>query len=70
MTIHHGKVVDGKIELEGAALPEGTAVRVVVAEDWEAELSPEEIEELEDRLRSADAGNVVPWEEVLKELRD
>jgi hypothetical protein len=65
-----GKVVDGKLKLEGDALEEGATVIVLVPEDDETfELTPEEASALEDSLEEASRGEFVDAEALLRELR-
>lgn len=70
MRIATGKVVDGKLKLEGDALEEGATVIVLVPEDDETfELTPEEASALEDSLEEASRGEFVDAEALLRELR-
>lgn len=64
-----GKIVDGKVELEGATFEEGTAV-TVLARDEQAGvvLTPEEEAELLLAIAEADRGEMVSAEEVLAKL--
>jgi len=69
MKIATGKVVGGKVVVEGAPLEEGTSV-TVLARDGERgfTLSPEEEAELLLSIAEADRGETVPAEEVLERL--
>ncbi len=69
MKIATGKVVDGKVVLEGVTLEEGTSV-TVLARDQEGgfTLTPEEEAELLLAIAEADRGETVPAEEVLAKL--
>ena len=69
MKIATGKVVDGKIVLEGAAFDEGTSVTVLAreVEDGVA-LTPEEEAELLLAIAEADRGEMVSAEVVLAKL--
>ena len=70
MRIVSGRVVDGKVVIEGEALDEGTVVTVVAPEDGEAfELSPEDETELLASIEQADRGEVVPAATVLDRLQ-
>jgi hypothetical protein len=70
MRIATGKVIDGKLELEGDALEEGATVTVLVPEGEESfELTPEEARLLEESLREAAQGRFVDADALLRELR-
>jgi predicted transcriptional regulator len=69
MRVSTGKVVGGKIVLEGEPWEEGTRVTVLAREPEETvELSPEEEAELLEALAEADAGDFISGEQVLREL--
>ncbi len=69
MQVATGKVVDGKIVVEGVSLPEGTRV-IVFATDTETmvRLSPTEAAELEAALDEADREKGITAEELLERL--
>ena len=69
MKIATGKVVGGKVEVDGALLEEGTSV-TVLARDGENgfTLSPEEEAELLLSIAEADRGETISAEEVLAKL--
>lgn len=69
MKIATGKVVDGKVVVEGSLLEEGTSV-TVLARDEESGfvLSPEEEAELLLSIAEADRGETISAEEVLEKL--
>jgi hypothetical protein len=70
MRIATGKVVQGKLELEGHSLEEGVTVTVLVPEaDETFELTPEENAALEASLEEAAQGRFVDAEALLRELR-
>jgi hypothetical protein len=70
MKVATGRVVDGKIVLEGEPLAEGSVVTVVAREDDEAfEVSPDEEKALLAAIAQADRGEVVSWEELRERLR-
>jgi hypothetical protein len=70
MRIATGKVVHGKLELEGDALEEGATVTVLVPETDETfEFTPEEELALEESLKQAAQGHFVDAEALLRELR-
>ena len=69
MKVATGKVVGGKVVLEGVSLEEGTSV-TVLAKDDEAgfNLTPEQEAELMLSIAEADRGETVSAEEVLAKL--
>jgi hypothetical protein len=67
-----GKVIDGKVVVEGHVLQEGMTVRVLIPEDAEDEpfhLTPEMEAELDRSIAQADRGELIPAARVLEELR-
>ena len=70
MKLATGKVVDGKIVVEGLPLEEGSRVTVLAREREETfELTPSEENELLLSIAEADRGDSLPAEEVLEGLR-
>ena len=70
MKVATGKVVGGKIVLEGEPWAEGSVVTVVAREDNETfEVSPDEERALLEAIGQADRGQVVSWEELREQLR-
>jgi len=70
MRIATGKVVQGKLELDGDSLEEGTTVTVLVPEPDETfELTPEEEVALKESLEQASRGEFVDADALLRELR-
>jgi hypothetical protein len=70
MRIATGKVVQGKVELDGASLEEGSTVTVLVAEDdGTFELTPDEEAALGESLRQAAQGQFIDAEALLRDLR-
>jgi len=70
MTIATGRVVEGKVVLEGDPLAEGSVVTVVAREDDETfEVSSEEERALLEAVAQADRGQVVSWETLREQLR-
>lgn len=66
MRVATGKVVDGKVVIEGLPLDEGSRVTVLTREGEEAfQVSPEEEAELLLSIAEADRGEVVLPEKVL-----
>ena len=69
MKVATGKVVGGKVVLEGVSLEEGTSVTVLARDDEGSfELTPEQEEELLLSIAEADRGETVSAEEVLGKL--
>ena len=69
MKIATGKVVDGKVVLEGVALEEGASVTVLARDDEGGlELTPEQEAELLLSIAEADRGETVSADEVLARL--
>ena len=70
MKVATGRVVEGKVVLEGEPLAEGSVVTVVAREDDETfEVSLEEERALLEAIAQADRGQVVSWEELREQLR-
>lgn len=70
MQLATGTVIDGKIVLEGATLPEGTVVTVLARDTDEAfELPPELEAELAESIAEADRGETVSAAELFERLR-
>jgi len=64
-----GKVVGGKIEVEGERLKEGSTVTVLAQEDDETfELTAEQEAELSRRIQAVESGRFVNGDELLDEL--
>lgn len=71
MVITSGRVVAGKIVVDGEPLPEGAVVTVLAREGDETfELDPALEAELLKSMAEGDRGPTVPAEEVLRALRD
>jgi len=69
MKIATGKVVEGKVVVEGVTLEEGSVVTVLTREaEGTFELTPEEEAELLLSIAEADRGETVSGEEVLESL--
>lgn len=65
MKVATGRVVDGKVVLEGEPLPEGSVVTVVSAEDDETfDVSAEDEQALLAAMAEAERGEVVSWEDL------
>jgi hypothetical protein len=69
MRIAPGRVVDGRVELDGE-LPEGAAVTVLALEDDETfEADPETEKVLLEALAQCRQGQVTPLKDFLAEMR-
>ena len=70
MKVATGRVVEGKIVLEGEPLAEGAVVTVVARDDDETfDVSSEEERALLAAIAQADRGEVVSWEVLRDQLR-
>ena len=69
MKMASGKVVGGKVVLEGVALEEGTSVTVLAKDDNGGyDLTPEQEAQLLRSIAEADRGETVSADEVLAKL--
>ena len=69
MRISTGKVISGKVVVEGEPLEEGATVTVIAPENNETfELSPEEEERLLASLAEAGSGRTISASELLRDL--
>ncbi|NKE65266.1 hypothetical protein RAMLITH_05485 [Ramlibacter sp. RBP-2] len=70
MQLATGTVIDGKVVLEGANLPEGTVVTVLARDAEETfDLPPELETELAASIAEADRGETVTAAELFERLR-
>lgn len=70
MKVATGKVVGGKVVLEGEPLSEGSIVTVLAQEDDETfDVTPEEEQALLAAMAEAERGEVVSWEDLRERLR-
>lgn len=70
MKVATGKVVGGKVVLEGEPLVEGSVVTVLAQEDDETfDVTPAEEKALLAAIAEAERGEVVSWEELRERLR-
>jgi hypothetical protein len=71
VVITSGKVVAGKIVVDGDPLPDGTTVTVLAREgDERFELDAAAEAELLESMAEGDRGETIPAEEVLRTLRN
>jgi hypothetical protein len=71
MVITSGRVVAGKIVVEGDPLPDGAVVTILAREGDETfELDASKEAELLESLAEADRGETISAEEVLRALRN
>jgi hypothetical protein len=69
MQIASGKVVDGRVELDGE-LPEGASVTVIARDDDETfEADPAAEKMLLDAIAQCERGDTIPLKQLLPELR-
>ena len=65
-----GTVVDGKVVVEGASLPEGTIVAILARDSDETFDVPADLEaDLQASIAEADRGDTITSEELLARLR-
>lgn len=70
MRIAIGKVVEGRVEIDGKPPEDGTTVTILVPEGSEAfELAAEEISELEAALGEIARGESIDGASLVRELR-
>ena len=70
MKLATGTVVEGKVVIDGDALPEGTVVTVLAPEGDEIFDVPPELEhELNESLEQAARGETIPVAEAIRQMR-
>ena len=70
MKVATGRVVEGKVVLEGEPLAEGAVVTVLSREDSDTfDVSPEDEHALLEAIAQADRGQVISWERLREQLR-
>ena len=70
MRVSTGRVVEGKVVLEGEPLVEGAVVTVVARDDEDTfDVSADEERALLEAIAQADRGQVVSWETLREQLR-
>ena len=70
MRVASGRVIDGRVELDDAQLPEGASVTVLMAEGeqtFEADAETERM--LLESIAQCERGQTVPFARVIEELR-
>jgi len=70
MRVASGRIIDGRVELDDARLPEGASVTVLLPEDeqtFEADAETERM--LLESIAQSERGQTVPLAKVLAELR-
>jgi len=69
MRVATGKIVAGKVVVEGAPFKEGTTVTVIATEDAETfELAPSDEAALLEAIAEADSGDLLDASEIMAEL--
>ena len=70
MRVATGRIIEGKVVVEGEPWTEGSVVTVVARDDKQTfELSAEEERALMEAIAQADRGQVVSWEALRERLR-
>lgn len=70
MKIATGRVVDGKVVIEGERLREGAVVTVVISEGTQGfDATPDEEGALLEAIAQADRGQVISWDRLRSQLR-
>jgi len=70
MKVATGRIVGGKVILDGEPLAEGSVVTVVAREDDETfDVSPEDERALVAAIAQAERGEVISWEQLREQLR-
>ena len=70
MRVATGRVVGGKVVLEGEPLTEGSVVTVIASEDDGIfDVSADEEQALLAAIAQAERGQVVSWDELRQQLR-
>ena len=70
MNVAFGRIVEGKVVLDGEPFAEGSVVTVLSREaDETFDVSPDEERALDDAIEQIEHGNFVSWEELQERLR-
>jgi len=69
MRVASGRIVEGRVQLQDADLPEGAAVTVLYQEDETFEADPETERMLLESIAQCDRGQTVPLAAILADLR-
>jgi hypothetical protein len=71
MRVTSGKVIEGRVVIEGEPLPEGSVVTVLSRDaDETFQLDESAEQELLASIAEADRGELIPAAQVLRSLRD
>ena len=69
MKVATGKVIDGRVVVEGTAFDEGSVVTVLARDDDETfELAPDQEAELLAAIAEAERGEVIPADQLLEKV--
>jgi hypothetical protein len=68
MRITKGKVVEGRIVVEGESLSEGATVTILVPDERAFTLTPEDEASLLEAIAEADRGELVDAQDILNQL--
>jgi hypothetical protein len=70
MRVASGRIVDGRVEIDGAEFPDGASVTVLLSEGDETfEADPETERMLLESIEQCDRGQTIALESVLENLR-
>jgi hypothetical protein len=70
MRVASGRIIDGRVELDDANLPEGASVTVLFPEDEQTfEADPETERMLLESIAQCERGQTVPLSSVIEKLR-
>lgn len=70
MRVATGRIVEGKVVVEGEPWTEGAVVTVVARDDEEAfEVSADQERALLEAIAQADRGEIISWEALREHLR-
>jgi hypothetical protein len=70
MRVASGRIIDGRVELNDAQLPEGASVTVLLPEDEQTfEADPETERMLLESIAQSERGQTVPLAKVIAQLR-
>ena len=70
MIVATGKIIDGRVVLEGQPLAEGSVVTVIArGTEGPFDVTPEDEEALLAAIAQAERGEVISWETLREQLR-